>query len=179
MLSGFLIAGCGFPQPMTPAQRYEKALNKLNAAQSEADRFYALNNVAKESFAVGKIEDSKYYAEELLVLLPKYTGNWNYGNAIQDANIVLGRIAVANGHIEAAKGYLLKAGKSPGSPTMNSFGPNMSLAKDLLEQGESEVVLEYFQLCRSFWDMHHDKLDEWTKAVKGGDIPDFGANLVY
>jgi hypothetical protein len=55
----------------------------------------------------------------------------------------------------------------------------MSLAKDLLEQGEEEVVLEYFELCRAFWEMHRGRLDEWTSTVKNGSIPDFGANLVY
>jgi len=62
---------------------------------------------------------------------------------------------------------------------MNSFGPNMSLARDLLEQGERDVVLQYFDLCRNFWKMGQDQLDHWTKDVKAGNMPDFGANLVY
>jgi hypothetical protein len=62
---------------------------------------------------------------------------------------------------------------------MNSFGPNMSLAKDLLEKGEREVVLEYFELCRKFWKLHTGRLDDWSRDVKAGRIPDFGANLVY
>ena len=55
----------------------------------------------------------------------------------------------------------------------------MSLAKDLLEKGEKETVLQYFDLCRKFWSMGGDKLDQWTKDVKAGQTPDFGANLVY
>src|SRR5207245_278418 len=124
--------------------------------------FYALNDAAKESFVLGKIEDAQKYAQELMTLLPKFQGNWNYGNAVQDANLVLGRIAVREGRIDDAKQYLLEAGKSPGSPQMNSFGPNMSLAKDLLEKGEPQVVLEYFDLCRNFWKMHRGRLDEWS-----------------
>ena len=55
----------------------------------------------------------------------------------------------------------------------------MSLAKDLLEKGERDVVLEYFEACRKFWKMGEDDLDKWSKEVKAGTIPDFGANLVY
>ena len=58
---------------------------------------------------------------------------------------------------------------------MNSFGPNMSLAKDLLEKGERETVLNYFELCRKFWNMDYGKLDEWSREVKAGRIPQFGA----
>jgi hypothetical protein len=165
--------------PMTPQGRLDKALKELAAASREMDRFYALDDAAKESFEVGKVEDARKYAEELMGLLPKYQGNWNCGNAIQDANLVLGRIAVAEGRIEDAKRYLIEAGKSPGSPQMDSFGPNMSLARDLLEKGERDAVLEYFTLCRKFWKMHHGQLDDWTRDVKAGRIPDFGANLVY
>ena len=38
------------------------------------------------------------------------------------------------GRIEEAKRHLLAAGRSSGSPVLGSFGPNMSLAKDLLEK---------------------------------------------
>jgi hypothetical protein len=63
---------------------------------------------------------------------------------------------------------------------MDSFGPNMSLARDLLKKGERETALQYFELCRKFWDPRvNQKLDEWTKDVKDGRIPDFGANLIY
>jgi hypothetical protein len=114
-----------------------------------------------------------------MTLLPQFQGNWNYGNAVQDANVVLGRIAVRDGRIEDAKRYLAEAGKSPGSPQMNSFGPNMSLVKDLLEKGEREIVLEHFELCRKFWKMRNGRLDQWSQEVKDGKMPDFGANLVY
>ena len=101
------------------------------------------------------------------------------GDVVHDGNLVLGRIAVDEGRIEDAKRLLLAAGKSSGSPVLGSFGPNMSLAKDLLEKGEQETVLQYFEMCRKFWSSGGGKLDEWTKDVQAGRIPDFGANLIY
>jgi len=165
--------------PTTSQGRLDKATKELVEASTDGNKFYALDDAAKESFNMGKIQDAENYASELLKMAPDFQRNWNYGNAIQDGNLVLGRIAVRNGQMEEAKKYLLEAGKSPGSPTMDSFGPNMSLAKDLLEKGERDAVLQYLDQCRKFWKMDYGKLDEWRKEVKVGVIPDFGANLVY
>jgi hypothetical protein len=163
----------------TPQGQFDAAIEKLDAASTPLDRFYALDDAAKHSFGIGKIEDACRDATELLALASTFPGDWNYGNAIQDGNLVLGRIAVRQGHLEEAKRYLLLAGRSPGSPQMKSFGPNMTLAKDLLEKGERETVLQYFELCRSFWKMDLGKLNDWTRQVKSGKTPEFGANLLY
>jgi hypothetical protein len=55
----------------------------------------------------------------------------------------------------------------------------MTMAKEMLQNGEKDVVLEYFALWRVFWKMGNDRLDEWTALVRGGGMPKFGANLVY
>ncbi len=174
-----LLFGCGREIPVTAQERLDSAVETLTKAETEQERFYALNDAAKQSFVLGKVEDARKYARELLALLPKFPGDWNYGNAVQDGNLVLGRIAVQEGRIDDAKQHLIEAGKSPGSPQMDSFGPNMSLAKDLLENGERDVVLKYFELCSNFWQMDYGQLSQWTRDVKAGGIPDFGANLVY
>jgi hypothetical protein len=179
VLLGGLLAGCGGRTPVTPQGRLDSASEKLAKAKTDQERFYALNDAAKQSFVVGKTEDARSYASNLLALLPQFPNDWNYGNAVQDANLVLGRIAVREGRMEDAKRHLLEAGNTSGSPQMNSFGPNMSLAKDLVEKGERDVVLEYFELCRKFWRMDRGRLDQWSQDVKGGKTPDFGANLVY
>ena len=180
LLLGSLLVGCdsGFTKARR-ASRLEHVAKKLAEAKSPEERFYALGDMAKESFIAGRTNDALNYAKELATMTPKYVRDWNYGNAIQDANLVFGRLAVLEGRLTDAKNFLILAGESPGSPQMDSFGPNMSLAKDLLERGEREVVLDYFKLCKKFWDPQFSKLDEWAKEVEAGRIPDFGANLVY
>lgn len=157
----------------------ERGVARLKKAKTEEERFYYLGDAAKQAFENADYADAKAYAGELFILTPKYKGNWNYGNAIQDSNVVLGRLALREGRIEDAKHHLIEAGKSPGSPQMDSFGPNVSLAKDLLEKGEKEVVIEYFKLCKNFWEMHRGRLDDWIALAQAGRIPDFGANLKY
>jgi hypothetical protein len=138
--------------------------------------------LAKAALAAGEIEKARNYASELLTLarsesIPEFFRN--NGNAIHYGNLVLGQYELRNGQIEKAKEYLIASGMSTGSPNLGSFGPNMSLAKELLVKDEREVVLKYFNLCKDFWKSGSDELQKWAEEVKRGEIPDFGANLDY
>jgi len=165
--------------PLDPAERLAEADAKLSGANSERERFYALAGAAKLSFEVHMNEKAETYAWELLDLAQSLERDWNYGNAIHDGNMVLGRLALVYGDPEEAKRRLLEAGKTPGSPQLNSFGPNMSLARDLLVAGEGEVVIEYLKQCLEFWELGRERLKNWIALVEGGRRPDFGANLIY
>jgi tetratricopeptide (TPR) repeat protein len=153
----------------------ESALEKTEDEQ----RFYELGEVAKSALGAGEPEKAQQYASELLQSAPKFKNDWNYGNALHEGNIVLGRIALQRGDIAGAKEHLLAAGETPGSPQLDSFGPNMTLAKELLEKGERDTVLTYLQSCAKFWKMAGDRLQAWSATIKGGGTPDFGANLYY
>lgn len=122
---------------------------------------------------------SKYAKFALDSQAGRASGNWNYGNITHDANLALGEVALHNQDVKAAAGYLLASGKTSGSPQLNSFGPNMMLARDLLLAGDRKTVLEYFELCRKFWKMDSGKLTEWSATVAQGGMPNFGANILY
>ena len=133
---------------------------------------------AEAALTANKPKKAREYAEKML---SQSRPGWNYGNNIHYGNIILGRLALAAGDLEQAKKRLIEAGKTPGSPQLNSFGPSMALAKELLEKGEKDVVLEYFELCSKFWksERHLQKLKEWSAEVKEGKMPNFRANLRY
>jgi hypothetical protein len=59
-----------------------------------------------------------------------------------------------------------------GSPQLNSFGPNFLLADELLEAG-APSVLEFLDLCRSFWSYGAKALDAWQVQIRVGQRPDF------
>jgi len=44
---------------------------------------------------------------------------------------------------------------------------------------QSMPCLQFFELCRKFWSSGGEKLNIWTQEVKAGQVPRFGANLVY
>lgn len=144
--------------------------------------FYELRFLMDGNFTAKIYDRAQSWAERYLALAADNENNWNFGNAIHHANLILGRIALKEKNIEAAKSFLLKAADTSGSPQLNTFGPNMSLAKELLELGETSVVLEYIDLCAKFWRTQFQKAvgaDEWTKQIEDGQIPDFKANLFY
>ena len=156
-----------------------KALEQFEIAyklSTEMERDVLLKSLAYAALAANRLKKAKEYAG---TMLNQNSSGWNYGNNIHHGNIILGRIALTMDDVEEAKEHLIKAGKTPGSPQLNSFGPNMTLAKELLQKGEKNIVLEYFELCSQFWKMEKGSLDKWSVAVEDGKIPDFGPNLLF
>lgn len=145
---------------------YERSLQHVK------NRGDLLPDAAKAAFEAGELAKARGYAEEALA-----GDGQRDGHNLHHGHLILGRIALRGGDVAKAREHLLAAGKTSGSPALNSFGPNMALAKELLEKKEQQVVLDYFKLCASFW--KKDRLDAWASEVRAGKIPDFGANLEY
>jgi TonB family protein len=162
--------------PRSPAQTLAD-LEQDAGDRESVERGYALPQLAKAALAAGALDKASLYANELLTTAR--TGDWNDGNAIHDANMVRGLVALRSGNVEQAAKDLIEAGKTTGSPQLNSFGPNMTLASELLKRGQRDAVLEYLSLCKKFWTLGADRLDTWIDLVRTGGTPDFGANLLY
>ena len=184
-----ILLGCGClfgcarkTQPaktLTPKEIFAAQENVLTLGRGADRRFYALRETAKLAVEAGDFGKARQYATELLQKAPKYKKNWNYGNAIHDGHMVHGRVVLNQGNQKAAVKQLLEAGKTPGSPQLDSFGPNMSLAKDLIAKGEKKSVITYFDECKFFWKDDNGHLDTWKNEVEEGKTPDFGPNLHY
>jgi hypothetical protein len=159
----------------------EQALAQLEqqaVGLTEQQRFWKLPTLAKAALAAGETGKAASYANEGLTEAAAHP-IWAGGDAIHQGNIVLGRVALQQGNLEAAKERLLAAGITKGSPVLGSFGPNMALAKDLLTRGERTVVLQYLGECKQFWKRDNGRIDQWSAEIQGGVIPDFRANLLY
>ncbi len=149
----------------------------LKLSKNDEDKFYILTNILEFIFETEDYEKAKGYAISTLELAEKFKDNWNYGNGYFYGNILLGRISLEEGNLEKAKEYLILAGNTPGSPKLNSFGPNMILAKELSQKRERNVIIEYLKLCGKFWKLGKEKLDKWLKEIEKGLIPDFEKHL--
>ena len=154
-----------------------KALQYFERALEVTDsRDTILGDAATVALEAGDAAKANAFALELLASPAE---GWNSGNALHHGNLVLGRLALQAGNLPEARQYLLKAGRTRGSPQLNSFGPNMRLAKELLAKGERDAVVEYLQLCARFWEMGAEEIANWTATIRRGSVPDFGANLDY
>ncbi len=128
-------------------------------------------------FQTRMYETAEKYAVALLAMAKEFEDDWNYGNVLHKAHLTLGHVALRRGLTDEAEDHLMRAGATPGSPLLTSFGPNMSLAKELLRLGRSDAVLKYFDRCAEFWVMGPDKLRHWKQTVISGGVPNFGVNL--
>ncbi len=161
--------------PVETAPDSETARKALAALERAAElttepeeKILLLTELAEMAFAAGELEKAHGYATALL------TGNdgpekWNRGNRIHTGNTVLGRIALAGGDVEKAKGHLIEAGKCGGSPQLDSFGPDMTLANELLQRGETDAVAEYLGLCGGFW--KRGATERRIAAIQRGEKP--------
>jgi hypothetical protein len=122
-------------------------------------------------------------AQELSIALLSFKGSWRTppftGNVVFTANRCLGHVALRGGDVARSKDHLLASARCGSSPQLSSFGPNMTLARELLVRGEREVVLQFFEACAAFWKMDHGQLADWRAAVERGEMPDFRASLFY
>jgi hypothetical protein len=124
------------------------------------ERIAAINTdihgaLARACFEAGEIARFKKAAQDWLESNAD-TNAWYYGNVIHEANALLGQAALLDGDVRTAGDYLLKAGRTPGSPQLDSFGPDFTLAAQLVAVGEKQVVLEYLDLVEKFWAKKRD-----------------------
>lgn len=166
---------------IAPKKYAEMNFNELRSEYKthRNNHFYLLNYLIAESVKTNNLADAAKYSQEALVLAPLYKEDWNYGNAIFDANMALGLKNLEDKKINEAKANLIAAGKTPGSPQLNSFGlvtTDMTLARKLLEIGETNTVLDFLKLTSKFWKgsaPENKTLTTWIKQVSQNEIPNF------
>ncbi len=155
-------------------ETYEAGLKKSSGIQ----RDLMLMSAAKAALTAGQFAKAEEFGNEILKRAD-VTDRWAQGNLVHNGNVILGQVALQQGDLDAAEDFLLRAGETTGSPQLDSFGPNMTLAKKLVEAGRKEKVIAYLNACRKFWKHDVGKLDGWIKDIETGRVPDFGANLNY
>jgi hypothetical protein len=157
-------------QSPTAAERLAKA-----EAQRPLGKFgdLSLPYLAMQAIQAGEFDKAQDYASQTLRSpSPAY-------DSVHPGNIVLGLVALNRDQdVASAKMYLVSAGKTKGSPILDRWGPNLALAKALLDKGENEAVLEYFQSCKSFV-TKNPKLDDWIALLKGGRTPDLSHEYLW
>ena len=111
--------------------------------------FTRLDEKAYEELLNGNYDVAEGLAKKLLKLSKEFKGHWNYGNALHHANTILGLVAVKRCNWLEAKKRLNKSGKTPGSPQLDSHGPNFCLAMELLLHGDKGLGALYIAVSRN------------------------------
>ena len=175
---------------------YSQAIEYLTAARSTVAKAFAAepqNRGLKDNLgtldaglALAYVESGTRAKEVLTIaealLASNTVTNWNYGNLTYDMHSLLGRIALREGDVAGAKRQLAASGKTPGSPQLDSFGPDFVLARELLQRGEQAVVIEHLDNVALFWanpdnrssltKEHQKKIAAWKETIRAGRNPD-------
>ncbi|MEN6371678.1 MAG: hypothetical protein ABFD64_06645 [Armatimonadota bacterium] len=159
-------------------EEFEKAY-RLSSQDHDFGQISILENLAKSAFSAEDTDKAAIYADKLLQKLVKHKDYFNFQEAFHAGNLTLGRVALIKDDLPKAKEYLLNSGHIPDSQGFFKFDPGMMLAKELLELGEKEVVLEYLALCKEFWNNGQSQLDKWIKKIRRGRTPRFDVSLMY
>ncbi|MGC4119844.1 MAG: hypothetical protein QM765_35765 [Myxococcales bacterium] len=142
------------------------AMRSLSARLDPSSRFYTLDRLCALTLEAGELDAAERCARDLLAEATKWQGDWNYGNALHRANILLGQAALKRDDLEGASRFLLESTKTPGSPQLATQGPDAALASALLARGRTEAVAKYVEGCRSFWRDGGRALDVWSRFVQ-------------
>ena len=135
-------------------------------------RWARLDDAAQLAYEIGDYDKASAYAMEALALSSHYQNDWNHGNAIHNANMVLGRLSLKEGDVEKARTYLLASAQSTGSPQLDTFGPSLKLANELLIAGEEEAVVSYLDSISGFWDMDNGCVKRWINQIENHQTPE-------
>jgi tetratricopeptide (TPR) repeat protein len=150
-----------------PSQRASEAHKRVLAlTRNPAAREALAGDMAEAAFKVGDFAAAAQLAKIHL--------QGNDRTAPQRANTILGRVALRSGDVSRAKQYLMDSSRPEAARDISLTGPTMVLAKELLEQGEQEAVLQYLDNCLSLWPRREDVLQMWIADIKSGKMPKFG-----
>lgn len=158
----------------TPADMLRELEGKL--AANPASRTTPTPFMAKLAYQAGQMDKAEQYARESLRNTP--SSPERLADAIHSSNNVLGLVALQRGDVGGARAYLLASTKVKSSSLLDRWGPNLALAKALIEKGQNDAVLEYFQACKAFV-TRNPKVDEWIATLKGGRGPDLSREYLW
>jgi hypothetical protein len=157
----------------------------ISAHLAEYVRLRRLIFMADAAVGAGEVVTAEQYARDMLRIpeVARMAGAPAQSDPGRDdvyaAHIVLGKVAMARGDLEAAEAHLGEAvAESPTGFPLTRGGPDTELAQALLEAGRTEAVLTYLRSCRAFWIWGRELLNEWINQISRGVTPDL-ATRVY
>jgi Domain of Unknown Function with PDB structure (DUF3857)/Transglutaminase-like superfamily/Domain of Unknown Function with PDB structure (DUF3858) len=163
--------------PMRVYSFGEKAwiLSKTDRSPAaELIRSKVLRSLSKHALDVGKLEPARKMATELVL---EFAGD---DDSAHIGNTVFGLLALKEKNVIKAKEYLMISVNVPLQAEKHYLKPDMELAKELLLQGEKEIVLEYLAACRklkyfsqSYTIAALEDLKRWELEIKRGRTPSF------
>jgi tetratricopeptide (TPR) repeat protein len=150
-----------------PQQRADEAYKRVLAlTRNPVAREALAGDMAEAAFKMGDFAGAAEFARIHLRSRDQ--------TAVQRANTILGRVAMRSNDMSLAKQFLIDSSAPSAERDVSLSGPTMVLAKELLEAGERDAVLQYLTNCLTLWPRGEDVLQIWMADIRNGKTPKFG-----
>jgi tetratricopeptide (TPR) repeat protein len=146
----------------------------LRHEPSEFQQYKALDALGRLHFRLANLAEAKSAASSLVEFALQRAQRADIRNhSVHLGNTRLGNIAVRQGDTKTAISYLDKSTVISDSVLLSEAGPDLSLARKLLEEGEIEAVLRFISQCErfNFEPRHKRVLKYWREKIGAGEMP--------
>ena len=160
---------------MTVQQLMKRPAAEMAAAPAHERMILAMDQMLKASYR-GNLDATQVNAGNLLALASQNPQDSLYGEALFDANMLLGKIAMRRGDRKAAVRDLLKAADAPASEAVRRGDFIMNLPRALVDWGERRAVIEFFRRVAAKSDRAAE-FRRWAVELSKGINPDLTPTL--
>ncbi len=155
------------PAPETSRKALEAKEEVFKMTKLPSARVSVAADLATLAFEAGDFDKARKYAGDALECAG-LTGSMFKKDIVHKTNTVLGRLAMKDGDIAKAKEFLVAS--AAGQGVGESFGPSLTLAKELLDKGEKDAVIQFLESYAK--DPDNPCYTQWIQAIKEGKKPD-------
>jgi hypothetical protein len=105
-----------------------------------------------QAIAAGNLDDAEAFAERMLAhAAEERDDGWPADDQRHMAHTLLGFVRLRRGDLDGAEEELIQSAEVSPTPVLRSFGPDLSLAWELLLAGRGEAVVTFAQRFGRFW----------------------------
>jgi Zn-dependent protease with chaperone function len=155
-------------------RRRVEQLVKMSPAElatiSDSDRILRTLSVMRSTW-MNNPDDAATKARELLDLAARNRNDILYGDAVFEANMILGKYALRRGDRKVAARDLLAAAATPGSERIKRGEFEMNLPRALADWGERRAVAEFFERVAPKT-VRAKQFQDWATQILKGVNPD-------
>jgi hypothetical protein len=138
---------------------------------TDIDRLYILPIVMDREIYFGSSTTGEDRSREYLAIVKQHPDHPRYNQALFEANMYVGKLALRRGDRRTAAHHLLAAVDSPGSAELRFMQIDMTLARSLVDWGEREVVAKFLDQCARL-NQESEKYKNWAADIRKGINPD-------
>jgi BlaR1 peptidase M56 len=138
---------------------------------SDSDRILLTLGLMRKAWIQQKPYDAAAKAHELLELADHNPNDALYGDAVFEANMVVGKIALRQGDKKAAARYLLAAADTPGSDRIRRGEFDMNLPRALVDWGQRSAVAQFLDRMAPKT-VRSRQFQDWAAEIRKGINPD-------